>query len=78
MIGAEREMHDEFVFGDFICDRRNVVKAGEEEVYARVDRFKCSLVGLVAQKDGDAALPIGVGGQQGVEDVASNVAALFH
>jgi hypothetical protein len=77
VVGAEGEVQHQFVFRDFVCDRGNVIEAGEEQVYAGVCRLKCSFVGLVAQEEGDAALPVGVGGQQGVEDVASNVAALY-
>lgn len=77
VVGAEGEMHHEFVFRHFVCDGVRVVKTGEEEVYAGICKFECCFVGFVAQEEGDAALPVGVGGQQGVEDVASNVAALI-
>jgi hypothetical protein len=78
MIRTNREMQNDLILCDFSFDRRGVgvVICREEEVQTGILGSECAFVRSVPEKDRDAAFPVRVCSQQGVQDVAADVAAL--
>jgi hypothetical protein len=78
VVRANREMENDLVLCDFGFDRRGVglVVCREEEVQTGVSSAEYALVRSVPEQDGDTAFPVWVCSQQGVQDVAADVAAL--
>jgi hypothetical protein len=78
MVRANRKMQNDLILRDFVFNRRGVgvVVCRKEEVQTGIFGSECAFVRSVPEEDRDAAFPVWVCSQQGVQDVTTNVAAL--